>query len=85
MKDGTIKNVPYVMHIPRLIRNLISMGTMDASITCTGDRNSCKLILRSMGIAKGEQYGKLWELLGSTMISDENYITDPVEDDISML
>ena len=73
LKDGRIRNLPRVLHIPNLARNLISVGKMDVAgvkIVC-GD-GGCKMVRGSMVLMRGVRYGTLYKLLGKTIIDECN-------------
>ena len=69
MKDGMIRTIPGVIHIPNLARNLIfvgKMGVVGVKIMC-GD-GGCKMVRGSMVLMRGFWYGNLYKLLGRTII-----------------
>ena len=76
LKDGRIRTLPRVLHIPNLARNLISIGNMDVVgvNTVCGD-DGCKMVRGSMVLMRGVWYGTLYKLLGKTIIDEcNNYV-----------
>ena len=73
MKDGRIRTLPRVLHIPNLARNLISIEKMDVVgvNTMCGD-GGCKMVRGSMVLMRGFQYVNLYKLLGKTIIDECN-------------
>ena len=71
LKDGRIRTLPGVLHIPNLARNFIYIEKMDVAgvkIVC-GD-GGCKMVRGSMVLMRGFQYGTIYKLLGSTIIDE---------------
>ena len=73
LKDGRIRTLPGVLHIPNLARNLISVGKMDVAgvKTVCGD-GGCKMVRGSMVLMRGVRYGTLYKLLEKTIIDECN-------------
>ena len=73
MKDGRIRTLPRVLHIPNLAINLISIEKMDVAgvKTVCGD-GGCKMVQGSMVLMRGFRYGTLYKLLGRTIIDECN-------------
>ena len=64
LKDGRIITLPRVLHIPNLVRNLISIRNMDvADVKIVCGYGGCKMIRGSMVLMRGVQYGTLYKLL----------------------
>ena len=67
LKDGRIRPLPEVLHIPNLARNLISVSKMDdAGVKTVFEKNTCKMVRGSMVLIRGVRIGTLYKLLGST-------------------
>jgi hypothetical protein len=67
LKDGRIKNLPGVLHIPKLARRLISISNMeDARVDTIFGKGTCKMVQGAMVLMRGVQCGTLYKLLGST-------------------
>ena len=82
MRDGTIKTIPDVMHIPWMSKNLLSVGTMaDAGVNFTCDKDSCKMTRGSIVIARGVRYGTLYKLLGETMSTSGAFVSEKAKKD----
>ena len=73
LKDGRIRTLPRVLHIPNLARNLIYVRNIDfAGVkTLCGD-GGCKMVRGSMVLMRGVRYGTLHKLLGKTIIYECN-------------
>ena len=67
LKNGRIRTLPGVLHIPKLARNLISVSRMDdAGVKTVFEKNTCKMVRGSMVLMRGVWIGTLYKLLGST-------------------
>ena len=69
LKDGRIRTLPGVLHIPNLARNLISVEKMDVAgvnIMC-GD-GGFKMVRGSMVLIRGVRYGNMCKRLVRTII-----------------
>jgi hypothetical protein len=67
LKDGRIRTLPGVMHIPKLARSLISLSRMDdAGVDIVFGKNTCKMERGAMVLMRGVRCGTLYKLLGST-------------------
>ena len=66
LKDGRIRALPGVLHIPNIEINLISLGNMDVAgvNTMCGD-GGCKMVRGSMVLMRVVWYGTLYKLLGN--------------------
>ena len=73
LNDGRFRTLPGVLHIPNLVRNLISIRNMDVVgvKTVCGD-GGCKMVRGSMVLMRGVRYGTLYKLLGKTIIDECN-------------
>jgi hypothetical protein len=67
LKDGRIRTLPRVLHMPKLSRSLISISKMDdAGVDTVFGKNTCKMVRGGMMLMRGVQCGTLYKLLGST-------------------
>jgi hypothetical protein len=67
LKDGRIRTLPGVLHIPKLARSLIYVSKMDdAGVDTVFGKNTCKMVRGAMVLMSGVQCGTLYKLLGST-------------------
>ena len=65
LKDGRTISLPGVLHIPNLVRNLISIGKMDfVALKTVYKDGGCKMVRGSMVLMRGVWYGNLYKLLG---------------------
>ena len=73
LKNGRIRTLPGVLHIPNIARKLIYVGNMDVAgvKTVCGD-GGCKMVWGSMVLMRGVRYGTLYKLLGKTIIDECN-------------
>ena len=73
LKDGRIRTLPRVLHIPNIARNLISVEKMDVVgvKTMCGD-GGCKIVRGSVVLMRGVRYGTLYKLLRRTIINECN-------------
>ena len=71
LKDGRIRTLPRVIHIPNIEINLISVRKMDVAgvKTMCGD-GGCKMVWGSMVFMRGFWYGTLYKLLERTTIDE---------------
>jgi hypothetical protein len=67
LKDGMIRTLPRVLHIPKLARSLIFVRKMDdAGVATVFGKNTCKMVRGAMVLMRGVWFGTLYKLLGST-------------------
>jgi hypothetical protein len=67
LKYGRIRNLPGVLHIPKLARSLISVNKIDdARVDTVSGKNTCKMVQGAMVLMRGVRCGTLYKLLGST-------------------
>jgi hypothetical protein len=67
LKDGKIRTLPEVLHIPKLSRSLISVRKMDdAGVDTVFGKKTCKMVRGAMVLMRGVRCGTLYKLLGST-------------------
>jgi hypothetical protein len=67
LKDGRIRTLPGVLHIPKLARSLISISKLDdAGVKTVFEKNTCKMVRGAMVLMRGVRCGTLYKLLGST-------------------
>ena len=73
LKDGRIKTLPGVLHIPGLARNLIYVSKMDdVGVKTVFEKGRCKMVRGAMVLMRGVQYGTLYKLLGIIVINGCN-------------
>ena len=73
LKDGRIRTLPRVLHIPNIARNLIYVGKMDvAGVNTMCGNGGFQMVLGSMVLMRGFRYGTLYKLLGRTIIDECN-------------
>jgi hypothetical protein len=67
LKDGRIRTLPGVLHIPKLARSLISVSNLDdAGVDTVFGKGTCKMVRGAMVLMRGVRCGTLYKLLGST-------------------
>jgi hypothetical protein len=67
LKDGRIRTLFGVLHIPKLARSLISISKLDdAGMNIVFGKNTCKMVQGSMVLLRGVRCGTLYKLLGRT-------------------
>jgi hypothetical protein len=67
LKDGRIRTLPGVLHIPKLARTLISVSKLDdAGVDTVFGKNTCKMVREEMVLMRGVRCGNLYKLLGRT-------------------
>jgi hypothetical protein len=67
LKDGRIRTLPGVLHIPKLARSLISISKLDdAGVDTIFGKNTCNMVRGAMVLMRGVRCGTLYKLLGST-------------------
>ena len=67
LKYGRIRTLPRVMHIPKLVRSLISVSKLDdAGVDIVFGNNTCTMVRGAMVLMRGVWCGTLYKLLGST-------------------
>jgi hypothetical protein len=67
LKDERFRTLPRVLHIPKLVRSLISVSKMDdAGADTVFGKNTCKMVLGAMVLMRGVRCGTLYKLLGNT-------------------
>ena len=72
-RDGMVKTLPGVLHIPGLARNLISVSKIsDAGIQVIFNKESCKMVRGAMVLARGIRTGTLYKLEASTVSDGYN-------------
>eukprot|EP01018_Ginkgo_biloba_P017254 Gb_27787 [translate_table: standard] len=75
-RDGGVKTLPGVLHIPGLARNLLSVSKMsDAGIQVIFNKESCKMVQGVMVLAKGVCTRTLYKLEVSTVSDGYNSYT----------
>jgi hypothetical protein len=67
LKDGRIRTLPGVLHIPKLARSLISVSKLDdAGVDTVLGKGTCKMVRGAMVLMRGVRCGTLYKLLGRT-------------------
>jgi hypothetical protein len=67
LKDGRIRTLPRVLHIPDLARSLISVSKLDdAGVDTLLGKGTCKMVRGEMVLMRGVRCGTLYKLLGRT-------------------
>jgi hypothetical protein len=67
LKDGRIRTLLGVLHIPKLARSLISVSKLDdARVDTIFGKGTCKMVRGAMVLMRGVWCGTLYKLLGST-------------------
>jgi hypothetical protein len=76
LKDGRIRTLPGVLHIPKLARSLISVSKLDdAGVNIVFGKNTCKMVRGAMVLMRGVWCGTLYKLLGNTYTNGcNNYV-----------
>jgi hypothetical protein len=65
LNDGRIRTLPGVLHIPKLVRSLISVSKLsDAGVKTLFEKNTCKMIQATMVLMRGVPCGTLYKFLG---------------------
>jgi hypothetical protein len=73
LKDGRIKTLPGVLHIPKLAKSLIFVSKLDdAGVDTVLGRGTCKMVQGEMVLMRGIQCGTMYKLLGSTYTNGSN-------------
>jgi hypothetical protein len=67
LKDGRLRTLPGVLHIPKIARSLISVSKLDdAGVDTVFGNNTCKMVRGEMLLIRGVRCGTLYKLLGIT-------------------
>jgi hypothetical protein len=67
LKDGRIRTIHGVIHIPKLSRSLISISKLDDAVVYTVfGKGTCKMVRGAMVLMRGVWCGTPYKLLGST-------------------
>jgi hypothetical protein len=76
LKDGRIRTLPGVLHIPKLAKSLISISKLDdAGVNTIFGKNTCKMVRGVMVLMRGFRCGTLYKLLGRTYTNGcNNYV-----------
>ena len=73
LKDGKIKTLPSVLHIPYLAKNLISISKMsNVGAHTIFEKDICKMVPGEMVLMRGVRCGTLYKMLGRTTIDGYN-------------
>jgi hypothetical protein len=68
LKDGRIRTLPRVFHIPEMYINLISVSNMiDAGVHTDFEKETCKKVRGSMVLMRGVWNGTAYNMLGRTI------------------
>jgi hypothetical protein len=82
LKDGRIRTLPWVLHIPKLSRSLISVSKMDdAGVDTIFGNNTYKMVRGAMVFIRGFRCGTLYTLLGRTYTNGCNIYVVPEQRD----
>jgi hypothetical protein len=78
LKDGRIRTLPGVLHIPKLARSLISVSKLDdAGVDTVLGKGTCKMVRGAMVLMRGVRCGTLYKLLGRTYTNGCNSYVVP--------
>jgi hypothetical protein len=78
LKDGRIRTLLGVLHIPKLSRSLISLSNMeDAGVDTVFGKGTCKMVQGAMVLMRGFRCGTMYKLLGSTYTNGCNSYVVP--------
>jgi hypothetical protein len=67
LKDGRIRTLLGVLHIPYLAKSLISISKLDdVGVDTLLGKGTCKMVRGAMVLMRGVRCGTLYKLLGST-------------------
>jgi hypothetical protein len=67
LKYGRIRTLPGVLHIPKLVKSLISVSKLDdVGVDTIFEKNTCNMVRGAMVLIRGVRFGTLYKLLGST-------------------
>ena len=78
LKDGRIKTLLSVLHIPDLAKNLISINKMsNVGVHTIFKKHRCKMVRGEMVFMRWVRCGTLYKLLGRTIIDGCNNIIVP--------
>jgi hypothetical protein len=67
LKDGRIRTLPGVLHIPKLAKSLISVSNLDdVGVDTVFGKNTCKMVRGEMVLMRGVWCETLYKLLGIT-------------------
>jgi hypothetical protein len=67
LKDGRIRTLPRVLHIPKLAKSLIAISKLDdARVDIVLGKGTCKMVRGAMVLMRGVWCGTLYKLLGRT-------------------
>jgi hypothetical protein len=78
LKDGRIRTLPGVLHIPKLARSLIYVRKLDdAGVDTIFGKNTCKMVRGAMVLMRGARCGTLYKFLGSTYTNGCNSYVVP--------
>ena len=78
LKDGRIRTLPRVLHIPKLARSLIFVSKLDyARVKTIFEKNTCKMVRGAMVLMRGVWCGTLYKLLGRNYTNRYNSFVVP--------
>ena len=67
LKYGRIRTLHGVLHIPKLVRSLISVSKLDdAGVDTIFEKNTLNMVRGAIVLIRGVRYGNLYKLLGRT-------------------
>jgi hypothetical protein len=78
LKDGRNRTLPWVLHIPKLARSIISISNLDdVGVDTIFGKGTCKMVRGEMVLMRGFWCGTLYNLLGSTYTNGCNSYVVP--------
>jgi hypothetical protein len=78
LKDGWIRTLPGVLHIPKLAKSLISVSKLDdAGVNIVFGKNTWKTVEGEMVLMRGVQCRNMYNLLGRTYTNGCNIYVVP--------
>ena len=78
MFDNVVRTLGEVRQVPKVKKNLISLGTLDSSGYCYKSENGLmKVSKRAMVVTKGQKVeGNIYKLLGNTIVGGAAVVTE---------
>eukprot|EP00253_Pinus_taeda_P005532 PITA_05532 len=78
LRDGRVRTLLGVLHIPALARNLISISKLDdAGVKTMFEKDNCKMVWGALILMQGVRIGTLYKLQGSIVIDGCNSCVVP--------
>eukprot|EP00253_Pinus_taeda_P033001 PITA_33001 len=73
LQGGRVRTLPGVLHIPALARNLIYVIKLDdAGVKTVFEKDTCKMVQKTLVLMRGVRIGTLYKLQGSIVIDGCN-------------